>query len=230
MNLSKRDQKLILMLLGLAVFLAAYLGICKSFNSKSADISEQVKTLQEQADLLGSYAANTAAYHDDINKIGDKISTELSTYPGDVRSEDLIMYATELEEKVGISIDSISISTPEVVSKLSLPEKSSDSYELVPMVFLKVGLTISCTMNYEQMKTLINYVYKSSGKAELSEATMDSDSTTGKLRGTVTINKYFINSANYSYSKTTIPTVQLGTDDPFGTLAASPSPSPEGTN
>lgn len=230
MNLSKRDQKLILMLLGLAVFLAAYLSICKPLNNKKADMAVQITTLQAQVDLLNSYAASTAAYQGEINKIGDKISAELSKYPGDIRSEDLIMYTTELEEKIGISADNISISSPEVVSKLSLPEKSGDSYELVPMAVIKTGLTVNCTMSYAQMKALLDYVNKSSGKASLADVTVNYDSSSGKLLGTVTINKYFIASANYSYSKTSIPAVALGTDDPFGTLAVSPSPSPDGTN
>ena len=234
MKISKRDQKLILVLLGLAVFLTTYLGICRPFNTKKADVEAQLAELQAQADTLNTYAANQTSYKDEMNRIGDELSAELSQYPGEIRSEDLIMYATELEDKIGIKVSNISVSSPEVLSKLSVPEKSGDSYSLVPVAALKIGLTLSCSMSYDQMKNLINYVNNNSGKAELADVTVNYSSTDGKLTGTVTINKYFLASANYSYSKTSIPPVQQGTNDPFGTVtttaSAPPSPSPTGTH
>lgn len=235
MKISKHDQKLILVLLGLVVFLAAYFGICKTFNNKKADIETQISELEAQSEKLRAYAADQASYQDEINKIGDSIGKEMAKYPGDVRSEDMIMYATELENKLGISIDSISIASPEVVSKFSVPEKSGNAYELVPVVAVKTGLTISCSMSYEQFKSLLNYIYSSADKTDIADVTVNYDQQTGGLIGTVTIDKYFIASADYKYSPTDIPSVRKGTEDPFGTLetpaspSPSPSPSPSGT-
>ena len=233
MKISKHDQKLILVLLGIAVFLAAYLGICKSFNDKKADVETQITQLQAEAETLREYSSNQASYQAEINRIGESISTELKAYPSDVRSEDLIMYVTELETNLGISIESISIASPEVVSKFTVPEKSGSTYQLVPVVAVRTGLTIDCSLSYTQLKNLINYVNTTSNKTDISDVSVSYDSQTGELSGSVTIDKYFICSADYTYTPTNIPSVDKGTNNPFGTLTAptttSPSPSPSGT-
>ncbi len=234
MKISKHDQKLILVLLGIAVFLAAYFGICKSFNDRKADAEAQITQLQAEVETLSAYSSSQAAYQDEINKIGDSIAKELLAYPSDVRSEDLIMYVTELESGLGISVHGISIASPEVVAKFTVPNKSSGSYQLVPVVAIKMALTIDCSLNYTQLKNLINYVNLNSNKADISDVSVSYDSQTGGLSGSVTIDKYFISSADYTYTPTTIPSVVKGTKDPFATLTApltaSPSPSPTGTN
>ena len=238
MKISKHDQKLILVLLGLVVFLAAYFGICRTFNTKKDDIDAQLSELEVQAEQLQLYAANQTANQDDMKKIADRIGSELAKYPSDIRSEDMIMYVTELEDKLGIKIDSMSVSSPEVVTKFTAPEKVGTNYELVPVVAVKTGLTISCSLSYEQFKNLLKYIYSSADKTDLAEASVNYDQTTGGLSGTITIDKYFITSAEYKYTPTDIPPVDKGTDDPFGSLKTptgsspppSPSPSPSGTH
>ncbi|MEA4895323.1 MAG: hypothetical protein VB064_08670 [Oscillospiraceae bacterium] len=234
MKISKHDQKLILVLLGIAVFLAAYLGICKTFNGRRDELISQIAALQAETAILNEYAASESSYQTEINKIGDSISEELAKYPTDVRSEDLIMYVTELETNLGISVGSISIASPEVVSKFTVPEKSGGSYMLEPVAAVKTALTISCSLSYGQLKKLIDYVNLNSGKADISDVSVSYDSQTGGLTGTVTIEKYFISSTDYTYTPTNIPSVDKGTDNPFGTLTvpaiASASPSPSATN
>ena len=236
MKISKHDQKLILVLLGLAVFLAAYFGICRNFNDKNADIKAQITQLQAEADALSAYSANQASYQDEINKIGTSISSELADYPSDVRSEDMIMYVTELEKNLDISVGGISIASPEVVAKFTVPKTVDGAYQLVPVAAVRTGLTINCSMNYAQLKKLIDYVNTKSGKADISDVSVSYDSQSGDLSGSVTIDKYFISTADYTYTPTKIPSVETGTKDPFGTFSTpattspSPSPSPSGTH
>jgi len=219
MKISKHDQKLILVLLGLAIFLAAYFGICRSFNNKKSDIESQITELQAQVDTLNGYLANQTTYQSEIDRISSEISAEFAKYPDDVRSEDLIMYATELEEKIGLNISSISISSPEVVSTFSVPEQSGDSYEVVPIAVVKEGMTVQCTLSYEQLKKLIDYIYANSEKSDIANLSMSYDAENADLFGTITIDKYFIVSADYTYTQTDIPSVDTGTDNPFGTFS-----------
>ncbi|PKM72348.1 MAG: hypothetical protein CVU91_10135 [Firmicutes bacterium HGW-Firmicutes-16] len=234
MKISKHDQKLILVLLGIAVFLAAYFGICKSFNDRKADAEAQITQLEAEVEMLSAYSSSQAAYQDEINKIGDSIANELAAYPSDVRSEDLIMYVTELETEIGLSVNGISVASPEVVAKFTVPNKGVGSYQLVPVVAIKTALTIECNLNYTQLKSLIDYVNLNSYKAGISDVSVSYDSQTGGLSGSVTIDKYFISSADYTYTPTVTPSIVKGTNDPFGTftkpVTTSPSPSPTGTN
>lgn len=227
MNVSKHDQKIILVILGLVVFLAAYFGVCKTFNEKKSGVESQIALLNSQLQELQGYTANKTTYQDGISKIDTDINVELAKYPNDVRSEDMVMYATELETKIGIKIDKISIVSPEVVSKFSVPKKSGESFTFAPVAAVRTGLAITCSLNYQQLKKLVDYIYASSEKTAVLEFAAGYDVKTGKLLAVVTIDKYFLTSADYTYIPTDIPSVTKGITDPFGTMTApivSPTP------
>lgn len=228
MNVSKHDQKLILILLGLVVFLTAYFGICKTFNAKKADVESQIVSLSSRVDELNGYYENQTSYQSEIDRVDSEISAELAKYPSEVRSEDMIMYATELEDQIGIKIDSISITPPEAIIKLMVPQKADTSFLLNPVIAMRTGLTINCNLGYEQLKKLLNYVYASSEKTDVSNVTVNFSPETGKLDAIITMEKYFIASTEYTYTPTEIPSVPKGTTDPFGTItdaAVSPTSS-----
>jgi len=228
MSISKHDQKLILVLLGLAVFLAAYFGICKTFNDKKDAIETQITARSARLDELLGFQEKQTTYKSETDKIDAEMNTELKKYPSDVRSEDMIMYATELENKVGIKVQSISIASPDVVTKFSVAKKSGDSFTLVPVVAVRTGLTMNCTLNYEQFKKLMDYVYGSPEKTDVANVSINYAAESGGLSCVITIEKYFITSTDYTYTQTNIPSVAKGTTNPFGTTtkpAASPKPS-----
>lgn len=219
MKISKKDQKMLLVLLGLLIFFAAYFGICKSYNAKKEDVKTQITELQVQSAQLQAYASNEGSYRSEIDKISSNINSELAKYPSDVRSEDLVMYVTKLEDTLGITVGSLSIASPEVVSQFSLPKASGNSYEIDQISVVKTALTIKCGLSYAQFKKLIDSIYASSNKTDLASASLSYDQETGGLSGTIIIDKYFIASADYTYTPTNIPPVEKGVNDPFGTGA-----------
>ena len=228
MNVSKHDQKIILVILGLIVFLAAYFGVCKTFNEKKSGVESQISVLNSQLRELQGYSASKTTYEDGISKIDTDINVELVKYPNDVRSEDMVMYATKLEKEIGIIIDKISIVSPEVVSKFSVSKKSGESSTFAPVAAVRTGLTITCDLNYQQLKELIDYIYATSEKTAISKLAVGYNVETGKLLGVITIEKYFLASADYTYNETDIPSVPKGITDPFGSMTApiaSPTPS-----
>ncbi len=216
MKISKHDQKLILILLGLIIFFAAYFGISRPFNAKKDNIKTEIAELQTQAAELQAYVANEASYSTKIDEINSSINKELAKYPSDVRSEDLVIYIKGLEETTGITVQSLSIASPELVSQFNIPKKSGDTYEIVPISAVKTALTIKCSLSYEQYKKLIKGIYSSANKTCLSSAALSYDQETGALSGVITIDKYFIASTDYTYSPTDIPDTQKGVSDPFG--------------
>lgn len=218
MNISKHDQKLILVLLGILIFLGAYFGICKTYNSKRTNTESQISELSVELDTLRAYSADQSSYQSEIDRIGAEINSTLSKYPSDVRSEDLIMFAIDLEEKIGIKIDNIAIVAPDPVSNFSIPKEAQDGIKIAPVASMRIGMTINCSLSYEQMKKLLDYVYASSKKSDVSNVSVSYSSETGALNATISMDKYFIASEDYTYSETDIPSVSLGTDNPFGTF------------
>jgi len=229
MSISKHDQKLILVLLGLAIFLASYFGISKAYNEKRLDVESQTAALSAQLDTLRSYNAQQSTYQSEIDTIDQSLSTKLALFPSDIRSEDLIMFVTELEAQVGISVSNISLAAPQLITKLTIPEKSDSGYQFVPKLALRTGLTVSCSMSYAQMKKLVTYIYANKVKTDIESISVSYNSASGELSGSVTIARYFICPTDYVYDATDIPFVQKGVDNPFGTITAGPSGQTEET-
>lgn len=230
MSISKRDQKLLLVLAALAVFLACYLLIIAPINNKKEAVQAQINTLAPQLEELRGYEANQAVYQSETEKIKNSVNAALSQYPSEVRSEDMVMYSTELADKIGISVESISINPPTVLSTFSIPKQTGQTYEMAANAVLKAGFTVSCKLNYEQMKSLIDYIYKKSKQTTLDSISVSYNSETGNLLGTAAINKYFIVSSDYSYMPTSIPEVSKGIDDLFGTFPADNSQKSDATS
>ena len=224
MNISKRDQKLLLILLGLAIFLVSYLFVSTAFNNKADAVQAEIDTLSPRLEELRGYYANLAQYQQEVDKIEQSVNDTLAKYPADVRSEDIVMYAVELSDKIGISVENISIDTPEVFSQFSIPEKTNEGYEIVPMAALRVRFVLNCGLNYEQLKSLMNYVYNNSQRTALDSVSVSYNTETGKLLGSVTLNKYFVVASDYIYKATSIPPVEKGVLDPFGTFPTEAAP------
>ena len=218
MNISKHDQKFILILLSLLVLFLSYFSVSKSLHGKEAAVQTELDALAPQYQELRSYYDNLTSYKQQATEMADSVNQSMSEFPSDVRSEDMVMYSTELAEKVGITVDSISMDSPEVVSQFTIPKMTGDSIETVPYTVISVKFTVSCGLNYQQLKSLISYVYDNSKKTTLDSLVISYDSETGNLLGNVTLNKYFILSSDYIYTPTGTPSVTKGITDPFGTF------------
>lgn len=228
MNISNRDKMLLLILVGIIVFLFADLGVSKSYNTKTTEIESRIDSLAPTLTLLRGYNSNLAAYKAGIDKSDTSISSALSSLPTDVRSEYILMYVTQLESAVGLTADRIAVSDPALVSRFNLPRKSSDGFTLVPSAALRTEFTLSCGITYPQLKKLLAYVYSTPEMTTVKSIEVSFNSETGGLTGTVVMEKYFLGSEDYSYSKTIIPPVEKGSENLFGTFSAQPSSSSAG--
>lgn len=219
MKLSKRDTNLLLVLLGLLIFLGAYLGIANRYNKRSAELEEELSALTPRLEELRAHEENLPTYLAGIDESIAGVEAELERYPADVRSEDLVMYAIELRDNVGLGIESVTFSPVEVVSRFQIVRESkSGEDEFVPMAAMKTGLSTSCEMSYEQMKNLINYIYATEYCTTLERLSVSYNAETGGLYAAADIAKYFVSSQDYEYVPTEVPEVSLGTNDPFKTF------------
>lgn len=228
MNISNRDKMLLLILFGIIVFLIADLVVSKSYTTKTAAIQSQINTLAPSLTQLRGYNAGLATYKDGIEKSDSSITYELSRLPTDVRSEDVIMYVTKLESSIGLTPDRISVSDPQLVSRFDIPKKTPDGFKMVPSAALRTEFTLNCGITYEQLKKLITYVYNTTEMTTIKSVEVSYSAGTGGLTGTVVMEKYFIGSEDYSYSKTIIPPVDKGNENLFGTFSVTPSSSAAG--
>jgi len=218
MSVSTNDKRLLLILLGLAVFLVLYFGVSKVYSAKQVDLETQISALSPQLETLRAYNQDQAKYKGEVDTMSADINTQLASYPGDMRSEDLIMFVTELEDKVGINVSGFSVVSPALVSSFSLPEKTDSGVSSYQLAAFQTGLSASCTMSYTQMKKLVDYIYASKDKTNIDDISLSYSSNSGALSASLTLSRYFIVSSDYVYNETNIPSVQKGADNPFGTV------------
>jgi len=228
MSLSKRDQMLLLILLGIAIFLALYLGVGNNYKNKRLDVDTQITTLTPRLSQLKAYSDNLSNYRAGIKKSEDSISAGMQKFPGDVRSEDIAEYVSQLSASVGFDVKDIKIAQPEFISLFKIPEENSDSdsSELMPVAAMRAEFTLVCGLSYDQLKTLLNSVYASPSLMTVKSVDVSFDSNSGKLNGKIVLDKYFLASKDYRYSRTDYPPVSTGTGDPFGTFPVKQSKSP----
>lgn len=226
MNISKRDQSLLLTLAGLLVFLAAYLGIYNNLNSKTETVKSEISSLQPRLTELREHYNNLASYEAGIDESIEHVETALEKYPDDVRPEELLMYAIALENDVGLEIRSVSFAPAEPVSRFQIVREGENGNEFVPMAAMRTGFSADCGLSYPELKRLINYIYATKHCTTLDSVSINYSAENGELAGTVQLSKYFVSSMDYSYEPTKVPDVPQGTSNPFGTFTVAPAPSP----
>jgi len=219
MTLSKRDQSMLLILLGLIVVLAAYFGIYSNFMGKAEAAVSENDSLQPRLQELQDYYSNLPVYQAGIEEISADVEKKILGFPPDVRSEDLISYGNELEKKLGVTVSNMSFSPPELVSQFSVPkDDGGGGTVLVPYAALSTNMSISAEMTYPQMLDFINYIYKKSVHTTLESISVSYNSETGGLTGSAVMTKYFMSDSEYEYKPTDLPNSAQGTNNPFGTV------------
>lgn len=219
MSVSTNDKRLLLILLGLAVFLVSYFGVSKVYNAKQATVETEISALSPQLETLRAYNNDQAKYQAEIETMSADIAAQLANYPGDIRSEDMIMFVTALEDKVGISVSDFSVASPTLLTTFNLPKEADSGLSSYRLAAFQTGLSASCTMTYTQMKDLVNYIYASKDKTNIDDIALSYSADTGALSASLTLSRYFLVSPDYVYNETTIPSVSKGVSNPFGTVA-----------
>jgi hypothetical protein len=229
MNLTKRDQNLLLTLLGLIVFFGAYMGIYNNLNSKTEELQAEVSALSPRLSELKGYYDRLPEYQEGIEQSIETVDKELEKYPRDIRPEGILAYVMALENEVGVDISSVEFVPAQLFSRFQLTRPSENGDELVPMAAMQTGFSANCGFNYAQLKRLINYIYSAEHNASLDRISVNYNGTTGELSGSFSVTKYFITSSEYKYDLVELPRVPQGTANPFGTINIRPAENTEPT-
>lgn len=220
MTISTRDKKLLLILLGVLVFLAAYLLVYNRFTEKADATREEIAALSPRLMVLRSHEANVNAYQNEIDQISGAVEAALAEFPSDVRTEDLILYGSGLESAVGMTVSAMAFSPAEVISRFNVPRAGEDGgVELIPYAALRTGLTVEGELNYTEFKRLVNYIYSTVQRTSLESVSLNYNAESGELSAAAQLAKYFVCGEEYVYEATRVPSFQAGVSDPFGLIA-----------
>lgn len=213
-QLSMRDINLILALVGVIVVVAVYLLVFQKFNEKNtaldATLAEKEATYQE----LKQYYLDKSKYITDTEKSKRAINSNLSRLPLGIMSEDFLVYIMDSTSDVQATINAVTFKDETELSSFSTIIDGKN----VECIGYEVGAGFTGTMSYNGLKEFLRNVYSDDNEITY----VDSFSVTAApesndLSVNFNLVKYYISYEDGEYIPVPLPSVTIGTNNPFGT-------------
>lgn len=118
MNISMCDKKLLLMFSGVAVFGLGWFFGYRPQMEEAANIEAANKPLEERLSDLLELAGNRDFYISETENAQNKINEYVSKFPSDVKEENGIVLAQNIENSLGMQISNVGIATKEFVASI----------------------------------------------------------------------------------------------------------------
>lgn len=118
MNISMRDKKLLLMFSGVAVFGLGWFFGYRPQMEEAANIEAANKPLEERLSNLLELAGNRNFYISETESAQNKINEYVAKFPSDVKEENGIVLAQNIENSLGMQISNVGIATKEFVASI----------------------------------------------------------------------------------------------------------------
>ena len=214
-ELSKKDQCLLLGLLGVVFLFVAWYFVYTPLKENTAVIEAENIGLKEKADLYQSINADLPKYEEGIEEYKEELVKIGNRYPAKIKREDEIMFLANMENAYSkdLAVENITMSTvieilpanetPEAMAQQAAAAQTdaaatdttatdttaTDPEIVVPEVHMykqPVNYSFRCT--YEGAKSMITYVLTQSHTKAIEGATLAFDTETGNLMGTMDLN------------------------------------------
>lgn len=117
-NISTRDKKLLLILLGLVVFALGYLLVFRPQMDKASELQTANIPLKQKLAELEDIEANQSYYVSETEKYNAQVADYQAMFPAEVREEDGILLARRMENKLGMWAHSLGFQTNQFVASL----------------------------------------------------------------------------------------------------------------
>ncbi len=213
MSLTKKTVKYILSFLGILIFLAAYILVYTDYTAKTDVLNEEIAELSSRYEELSARHAQIPAYEKSIEENKVFIDKTLSKYYSAETPEDFIMFATDMENTLGVKITGLSFAQPIPVSSVSALKDTGDYTEppqKITLTGLKLTSTIDGTMNYSQMKSALDFIYAQPDVTKLDSMNLNYDSSTGLILSNFVLDKYYITGRDIQEHQASVNYTNLG--------------------
>jgi len=235
MKVKKSDINLLIMLIGVLLAVISYFVVYKSFSDKTATLSSENATLQTEVNELQKLADNKEFYISETTRMDEEIQSIMARYPGEIRTEDQIMYTVSLENQHSIWVNNLSVGGTQMVqvaAPVSAEQQTNDAVEeegtaeegdavvasggLKDTVFLYASpFSISYKTTYRSAKDIVAGIVNSDERMNITNITLAYDADTGCLSGTMDATMFTMSGTGDQYEELNIPGVSLGTADFF---------------
>lgn len=208
MKISKREQKLLLYVLGVMILIIVYLTIFSNVQEKNASLESERTILQSKVSQLETWEANKETYQKETASMEKELETLYAGFPVDIKEESVIMYSRELETLAGLQVSAVSILGQNLLYTSGSGEGQKYLYG--------TNVTLDYTGSYGAIKTVVEHIQEDEKRKNVESISLSYDSATSNLLASMTVNCYSIAGTDQKYTKPVIPTMPIGSDNIFG--------------
>lgn len=202
---------------GLLVLVVIYVFVYMDYTQKTDELNASNDTLQSEIDELQVYADNIETYRSEINEIKTAIEDIVAEYPADAREEDVIMLAVQVQERNAIAYDAINMEPTEGVYTIPYDNVRLASIEGLDdeLTFAQKHAVYVNTTNYDNLKSIIEQVYRSDNRIGISSIVYAKNEENGTLDGSIDLYFYSAVGTDKAYEAPDIAAYLSGTSDLF---------------
>ena len=209
MKLSKRDIGILLGLLGIILAVASYALVFNPMKLENETLKTELAALKDKEAKLVDLENNFDYYQEQIDVCKEKSAEIEARFPAEVKPENEIMYAVELEDGLEVEFSTLNYGTPlEIVTDGEKAERYAYC----------TSLSANYRATYKGLKDVILYTADQADRMVVDTVTASFDGTTGNLVGSMTINMYTVAGTERMYEKPYVPAMNMGIENIFGTI------------
>lgn len=234
MKFKKSDINILIGLLGIVLAACSYFLVYTNFTAKTDALKVENTSLQTEVDELQKMADNKAFYESETARMDAEIKEIMGHFPGEIRTEDQIMYAVNLENIYDIWVNNLTMEGTQLVQVAVEPvqptndavvEDTGDGAAndavvatggLKDTVFLYTSpFTITYKATYHSAKEVLHDILQADDRMDIKSITLAYDGQTGALAGTIDATMYTMSGTDYVYTSPQVNGVRTGTTDIF---------------
>ena len=213
MKISDRDKKLILFVLLAAVIALPIFLFIRPTNTKTADLENQLVSLNERYDYLKALYDKKDDYEKEIVRLNAERDSMIEGFAGGVLFENTIMFLRDIElsEDHNVRSQIIAFADDEETPITEASVDENGEY-VEPLTAIKSTITVDYCGHYSEVKEFINFIFTYKDKMNLSSMSMRLDPDTNLIVGTFVLDQYAVSGNGKTVEPAKIPGMLHGTD------------------
>lgn len=209
MKLSKRDKGIILALLGILLVVASYALVYTPTVEKHEALKVELAQLQQREAKLVELESKMEYYKEQTVLYNEKTAELVVFFPAQLKPENEIMYAVELENELELEFSTLNYGTATEFMA------TKENYGLVAY---NTPLSMNYRGTYKGLKDVVEYTKAKQDRMVVDTVSAAYDNVSGELVGSMTINMYTVEGTDKMYEEPYVPAMNTGINNIFGTF------------
>ena len=126
-NISNREKRILLMFFGVLLLVVSYVAVFSPQMDAASEVAMQNDSLNDRLNELLGMAAKKDYYQRETQNMQDQIDKYCEQFPADIKEEDGIVLAQNIEKASGIAIDTVGTGVRLMVSEDGTVNEEDDS-------------------------------------------------------------------------------------------------------